>query len=177
MAFLYILRCGDGSYYVGSTRSLHRRVDAHMMGKGAAYTRARLPVTLLWHEEFESIGDAYWWEKRVQNWSRAKREALMRAFEASGKTEAEFADMYGMAPKEVASTLARARIDRQHALAAAQAAAAAEATAQAAVEAEAAAQVPSADAAPAEAPVASSADGADASAPAVDAGKPDATAA
>ncbi|WP_244259307.1 GIY-YIG nuclease family protein [Rathayibacter sp. VKM Ac-2759] len=47
MPFVYILRCSDGSYYVGSTRSLHRRVDAHMMGKGAAYTSRRLPVTAL----------------------------------------------------------------------------------------------------------------------------------
>jgi putative endonuclease len=78
MAFVYILRCGDGSYYVGSTRSLHSRVDAHMMGKGALYTSRRLPVVLLWHQEFESIADAFWWEKRIQNWSRAKREALMR---------------------------------------------------------------------------------------------------
>ncbi|MWV47809.1 GIY-YIG nuclease family protein [Rathayibacter sp. VKM Ac-2803] len=78
MAFVYILRCSDGSYYVGSTRSLHRRVDAHMMGKGAEYTSRRLPVTLLWHQEFESIAEAFWWEKRIQNWSRAKREALMR---------------------------------------------------------------------------------------------------
>ncbi len=108
----------------------------------------------------------------------AKREALMRAFEASGKTETEFADMYGMEPKEVATTLARARIDRQHALAAAEAAAAAEVAAQAAAEAEAEAEadVPSAEAATAEAPAASPVDVTNASAPAVEATKPDDTA-
>jgi ProP effector len=42
----------------------------------------------------------------------AKREALLRAFEASGKTEAEFADMYGMKPAEVTATLARVRADK-----------------------------------------------------------------
>ncbi|PPI20267.1 hypothetical protein C5D34_00425 [Rathayibacter sp. AY1B1] len=78
MPSVYILECSDGSYYVGSTRTLARRVDAHMMGLGAAYTRSRLPVRLLWHEEFENIAEAFWWEKRIQNWSRAKREALMR---------------------------------------------------------------------------------------------------
>jgi putative endonuclease len=78
MAFVYVLRCADGSYYVGSTRDLERRLWEHNEGLGAAYTRRRCPVELVWHCEYEHVGEAFAWEKRIQNWSRAKREALIR---------------------------------------------------------------------------------------------------
>ena len=78
MAYVYILRCADGSYYVGSTRDLERRVWEHDQGLGARYTRTRRPVELVWHAEYEHIGEAFTWEKRIQGWSRAKREALIR---------------------------------------------------------------------------------------------------
>jgi len=74
---MYILRCGDGSLYVGSTRHLLTRLDQHAIGKGAKYTSTRLPVELVYAEEFESIADAYAREKQVQGWSRKKREALI----------------------------------------------------------------------------------------------------
>lgn len=78
MPFVYILRCADGSYYVGSTRNLERRLEQHTAGDGAEYTRRRLPVELVWSAEYDNVGDAFFWEKRIQNWSRAKREALIR---------------------------------------------------------------------------------------------------
>ena len=79
MAFTYILRCADGSYYVGSTRNLEHRLWQHESGvEGTEYTRRRRPVTLVWAAEFEHIGEAFAFEKRVQGWSRAKREALIR---------------------------------------------------------------------------------------------------
>lgn len=78
MAFVYMLRCADGSYYVGSTRSLGKRIWEHQEGLGAAYTRRRRPVELVWHAEYPNIGEAFFWEKRIQSWSRAKREALIR---------------------------------------------------------------------------------------------------
>ncbi len=78
MAHVYILRCSDGSYYVGSTRNLAARLHQHQQGRGAAYTKHRLPVELLWSHEFDSVADAFAAEKRIQGWSRAKREALMR---------------------------------------------------------------------------------------------------
>lgn len=82
-AYVYILRCSDGSYYVGSTRNLLRRVWEHQEGLGAEYTRRRRPVELVWSGEYSNIGDAFAWEKRIQTWSRAKREALIRGdFEA-----------------------------------------------------------------------------------------------
>jgi len=77
MGWVYILRCADGSYYVGSTIDLEQRLATHQMGLGAVYTRRRLPVELLWSAEFSRIEDAFWFEKQVQGWSRRKREALM----------------------------------------------------------------------------------------------------
>jgi len=75
--YMYILRCADGSYYVGSTRDIITRLKQHQDGEGAEYTRRRLPVELVFVQQCESIVQAYWFEKKVQNWSRAKREALI----------------------------------------------------------------------------------------------------
>lgn len=78
MAWLYILRCADGSYYLGSTKSLEYRLYEHQSGVGgAAYTRRRRPVELVFAQHVESIGEAFRLEKQVQGWSRAKREALI----------------------------------------------------------------------------------------------------
>jgi putative endonuclease len=77
MAWMYILKCADGSYYVGSTRDLDLRMSQHQSGKGSRYTSGRLPVELVYGEEYDRIADAYAREKQVQNWSRAKREALI----------------------------------------------------------------------------------------------------
>ena len=77
MAWTYILRCSDDSYYVGSTVDLERRLSEHNLGLGAAYTRRRRPVTLVWSGEFGRIDEAFAFEKRVQGWSRRKREALI----------------------------------------------------------------------------------------------------
>jgi len=74
---MYILECADGSYYVGSTKDLEQRVLRHQEGQGAEYTSKRLPVRLVYSEEFERVSEAYTREKQVQNWSRAKREALI----------------------------------------------------------------------------------------------------
>ena len=79
MPHTYLLECADGSYYVGSTVDLERRVSEHDLGLGAAYTRARSrrPVRLVWAAEFNRIDDAYAFEKQLQGWSRAKRRALI----------------------------------------------------------------------------------------------------
>jgi putative endonuclease len=79
---MYILECSDGSYYVGSTKDLEYRLFEHQEGKGAKYRSRRLPVKLIYSEEYERITDAYTREKQVQNWSRAKREALINGNEA-----------------------------------------------------------------------------------------------
>ena len=83
MPFTYLLRCADGSYYAGSAHHLATRLEQHRSGKGSAYTAKRLPVEVVWFAEFERIDEAYFLEKRIQGWSRRKREALIRGdFEA-----------------------------------------------------------------------------------------------
>ncbi len=77
MGYVYILRCSDGTFYVGSTKDLALRLEQHSSGHGAAYTRRRLPVTLVWSDEFPRIEDAFRWEKRIQGWSHAKRAAFI----------------------------------------------------------------------------------------------------
>ena len=77
MAWMYILECSDGSYYAGSTKDLEYRLSEHQEGRGAKYTSRRLPVKFVYSEEYERVIDAYAREKQVQNWSRAKREALI----------------------------------------------------------------------------------------------------
>ena len=77
MIAMYILECGDGTYYVGSARDLDARVAQHMTGLGGAYTRKRQPVRLAHFEEFTRIDEAWQREKQVQGWSRAKRKALI----------------------------------------------------------------------------------------------------
>ena len=78
MAWMYILECADGSYYVGSTTDLERRLWEHNEGLGARYTARRRPVKLVYAAEFATIAEAYEREKQVQGWGRAKREALIR---------------------------------------------------------------------------------------------------
>ena len=73
----YMLRCSDGSYYVGSARDLEHRMMQHYSGRGAEYTSTRMPVELVWFEPFDRIDEAYAREKQIQGWSRAKREALI----------------------------------------------------------------------------------------------------
>ncbi len=77
MGFMYILLCADGSYYVGSTRNIDARLRQHQDGEGSAYTSRRLPVKLVYCLPCESVVQAFWFEKKVQGWSRAKREALI----------------------------------------------------------------------------------------------------
>ena len=77
MPFVYMLRCSDDSFYVGSCRSLPLRMWQHQEGLGASYTRKRRPVELVWSEEFDRIDHAFAREKQIQNWSRAKRIALI----------------------------------------------------------------------------------------------------
>ena len=77
MAWMYILECADGSYYVGSTKDLEHRLLEHQDGRGARYTTRRLPVKLVYFEEYNHVAEAFEREKQVQNWSRAKREALI----------------------------------------------------------------------------------------------------
>jgi putative endonuclease len=77
MIAAYMLRCGDGTYYVGSSRNVEHRLWQHSIGLGSDYTRKRQPVELVYLEEFDRIDWAYAREKQLQGWSRKKREALI----------------------------------------------------------------------------------------------------
>jgi len=78
-AHVYILRCSDGSYYVGSARrGLERRLSEHNNGTYEGHTATRLPVVIVWSEHFLNITDAIAVERQIKGWSRAKKEALFR---------------------------------------------------------------------------------------------------
>ena len=75
----YILRCADGSYYVGSARrGLDQRIGEHNAGTYGGYTSTRRPVVLVWAQHFLIITDAIAVERQINAWSRAKKEALIR---------------------------------------------------------------------------------------------------
>ena len=78
--YMYILLCSDGSYYTGSTIDLVKRMEQHQNGEGANHTKKRLPLTLLYYEEYPRIDQAFCREKQVQGWSRKKKEALIEGF-------------------------------------------------------------------------------------------------
>ena len=78
MAFAYMVRCADGTFYSGWTNDLTRRVAAHNSGRGAKYTRARLPVELVWWEEFETKEQAMSREWHLKRLSHAQKLALVQ---------------------------------------------------------------------------------------------------
>ena len=78
-AFVYILKCADGKYYTGSTTDLERRLYEHETKKYKGYTSYRLPVKLVFSQEFNSYHEAFQFERKIKNWSRAKKEALINS--------------------------------------------------------------------------------------------------
>src|SRR5215208_1591476 len=79
-AFAYMLRCADGSYYIGSATGddLSRRIAEHESGAYPGYTYTRRPIRLVWHEHFDRITDAIAAERQIKGWSRGKKEALIK---------------------------------------------------------------------------------------------------
>jgi len=80
---VYIIRCSDGSYYVGHTDDLKCRLRRHNDGRGPAYTRARRPVTLVYSEPFADEASAMGRERQLKRWSHAKRQALISGSKAT----------------------------------------------------------------------------------------------
>jgi putative endonuclease len=76
-AYMYILKCANDTFYVGSTKYLELRIAQHKEGKGSNYTRKHLPVELVYFEEFDRIDAAFQREKQIQKWSQAKKVALI----------------------------------------------------------------------------------------------------
>jgi predicted GIY-YIG superfamily endonuclease len=77
-AYVYILQCADGSYYVGTARlGLHKRVAEHESGTFDGYTARRRPVLLVFSQHFQRIEDAVAAERQIKGWRREKKEALI----------------------------------------------------------------------------------------------------
>jgi putative endonuclease len=75
--FVYILKCSDSSYYTGSTSDIEKRFNEHKMGKFEVYTKTRLPVELVYSNEFYDPKEAVQAERKIKGWSRKKKEALI----------------------------------------------------------------------------------------------------
>lgn len=75
--YVYILKCVDGSYYIGHTDDLERRISEHSSGKYICYTTTRLPITVVFTQDFNSRDEALEAERSIKNWSRKKKEALI----------------------------------------------------------------------------------------------------
>lgn len=77
MNYTYILRCKDGSLYTGWTNDLEKRVACHNAGKGAKYTKARIPVELVYYESFQSKEEAMRREWEIKRLTRKEKLALI----------------------------------------------------------------------------------------------------
>jgi putative endonuclease len=77
--YVYMLECSDGSFYIGITNDLERRVGEHNAGwDSKSYTHERRPVVLAYSEHFANVDQAIRWEKQIKKWSRLKKMALAR---------------------------------------------------------------------------------------------------
>ena len=74
---MYILECADSTFYTGSTWDLRRRMNEHYAGVGAIYTSRRMPVRLVYFEEYERIDAAYGREKTVHGWNHWRKQNLI----------------------------------------------------------------------------------------------------
>lgn len=79
--FCYLLECADGTYYCGWAKDVTRRLAVHNRGRGAKYTRTRLPVALVYYEELDSQSEAMRRERALKRKSREKKAALIKNFQ------------------------------------------------------------------------------------------------
>lgn len=77
--YVYMLKCSDGSYYTGHTDNIEARISQHKQGLiKNCYTSTRLPVELVFHQDFGSRDEAFAAERKIKGWSRQKKEALIK---------------------------------------------------------------------------------------------------
>jgi putative endonuclease len=93
--FCYMLRCNDGSLYVGMTNDVAIRVDKHNRGLGPEFTKKRRPVELIWSQEFEDRFAARDKEVELKGWSRKKKLSLVSGLESEGRTQRQ---VFGVNP-------------------------------------------------------------------------------
>lgn len=75
--YVYILKCNDGTFYTGWTTDLEHRLAVHNAGKGAKYTRCRLPVEMVYHESFDNKREAMRREAAIKKMRRREKEGLI----------------------------------------------------------------------------------------------------
>lgn len=80
MHFVYIVRCEDGSLYTGYTTNVKERLITHNSGKGAKYTRSRLPVSLVYYKRVDSKSMGLRLEARIKKLTKKEKEDLVKAF-------------------------------------------------------------------------------------------------
>ena len=76
-AFVYLVRCRDGTFYIGTARDIVKRLALHDAGKGAKYTRSRRPVKLLWQEGPMTVSRALRREHQLKQLTRPQKQALI----------------------------------------------------------------------------------------------------
>ena len=75
--YVYMLECSDGSYYIGHTDDIEKRISEHEQGKGSGYTKTRLPVKVVYAQDFMTRDEAINAEQQIKGWSRKKKQALI----------------------------------------------------------------------------------------------------
>lgn len=83
--YVYILKCYDGTYYTGYTPDINKRLKLHNAGKGAKYTRIRLPVELVWWKEYRYFKKAFLEEIRIKKLRKYQKKKLIDEFEEEKK--------------------------------------------------------------------------------------------
>ena len=78
MWYVYLVRCNDNKLYAGITTNVTKRIKCHNQGKASRYTRMRTPVELVYKEPHPDKSSARKREIQIKNWSRAKKEALIK---------------------------------------------------------------------------------------------------
>lgn len=78
--FAYILECADNTYYIGSTDNLYARVALHNEGRGASYTKRRLPAKLVYYEEFQERSQAMKRERELKKLNKQQKKKLVEEF-------------------------------------------------------------------------------------------------
>jgi tRNA/rRNA methyltransferase len=75
--YVYMLECCDESYYIGHTDDIEKRISEHEQGRGSGYTKTRLPVRVVYVQDFMTRDEAINAEQQIKGWSRKKKKALI----------------------------------------------------------------------------------------------------
>ncbi len=76
--FVYLARCNDQSLYVGSCNNVEAREIKHNKGEGSLYTKQRLPIKIIYFENYDTLAAARKREKQLKGWTRVKKESLVK---------------------------------------------------------------------------------------------------